>query len=403
MSSLFAHQKSTLTPRWYGKATMSLKSRFQKYVLPRHGCRDFVPCGPRPGDLFSSRKSRELIRLLVMTLDPLEDRELLLKLLVISRDIHWEVEKILYRNVGFGLDIQRHRVLLNSLVQNPRLARLVWRYEFRVLNELQDFATEDLVLFRASLPLMVNLQTLHFTSSSTQPFASSILGAVNCQLHSFYWRGCDLDERYLREFLTHQISMTKLDIIWNDDRAPPPRAVPYLRTLIGGTNTIKAFLPGRLISRVYWCAETRDGSEKLINADHILPAFKNIRTLSLDGHSLDNVLFHLLPHLTSLDVLELKTRTGKDLPSQALHLLPKLRTLILSKSDDCVFPAVQGSRQALVNNILSQNHRIDRIDIAVWNPIQVRADWNNYYYRWTRHHPGYTIIPAEVALLWKRC
>ncbi|PPR04204.1 hypothetical protein CVT24_010752 [Panaeolus cyanescens] len=399
--SLFAHQKSTLTPRWYGKATKSFINRLQKYVLPRHGCRDFISYSPRP-DVFGTRKSRELIRLLVMTLDPLEDRELLLKLLYISKDTHREAEKILYRNLGFGLDMEQHRALLNTLVQNPRLARLVCKYEFRIINRPKDFLAEDLLLFRASLPLMVNLQVFRFTSSHTQSFASTILGSINSQLHSLYWRGCDLDERYLREFLTHQISMTKLDIIWNDERAPPPRAVPYLRTLIGGTNTIKAFLPGRLISRVYWCSDSKDGSEKLMDAYHVLPAFKNVRTLSLDGHSLNVLISRLAPYLTSLEVLELKTRTGKDLPGD-VHLLPKLRTLVLSKSDDCVFPAIRGSRQAVVNTILSQNHRIDRIDIAVWNPIQVRADWNNYYYRWTRQHPSYVILSAEDALLWKRC
>ena len=278
-----------------------------------------------------------IIQSIIKVFDPLQDRLLLCKLMHVSPIFRQEAEIALYRDIGFGMDIDQHHRFLNAISQFPRLGGLVQRYEFWVFDCARDITAETLAAFKFAMPLMVNLQEFRFTGDKEMLLAHAILPGINNirQLKSLYWRGSTLDEEEISRFLSHERALTKLNAILTGTVVHEP-SVRHLRTLTGNSWTIRTLLPGRNITELYWIPDLELYTTTFTIIQPALGAFSRIRILSFGCGAVDKLLSHILPYLTSVEILELITMTV----SVSLSFMNS-KLLIISACRDMIYPAMR--------------------------------------------------------------
>jgi len=303
----------------------------------------------------------ELYRPIVETIS---DRNTLLSLLLASRHLSTEAERILYRNVEWGdhfesldSDVVSQTLFFRTVIDCPRVARLVWRYRF----SSDKFIVDDdpyWTLFPVALRALVNLKELEFGRGVRGPTAHVLRGCT-FQLVSLIWE-CYNDENELSVFLTGQEALEQLRVIWKEECAgPPASALQNLSCLALFSGTIRTFLPGRKITRLRWYPMPGDLLPDFIAS--ISSALRNLHVLALDGPATLLSLSTIVDYLPNLRFLALKGPLALRDPFDPddltqLHRLPHLEGLVIYcptwASQDLVIRLYSESRSLLFIEIV---------------------------------------------------
>jgi hypothetical protein len=323
----------------------------------------------------------ELYRPIVETIS---DRNTLLSLLLASRHLSTEAERILYRNIEWGDAVLSQTLFFRTVINCPRVAQLVWRYHF-FSNSLIADDNPYWTLFSAALRALVNLKELGFRRIGPAP-AAHVLRGCTFQLVSLYWE-CHNDENELSLFLAGQEALERLYVVWGRKCAGPPAcALQNLSFLAGTSGTIQAFLPGRTITRLRWYPYFGD---QVPDVASISSALRNLHVLALDGPVAHSSLSTIVDCLPNLRFLELVGHRETDL--LYIHRLPHLEGLVISMSipsEEC---------QDLVMRLYSETKSLLFIDIFVVNSGNIP----NGYQRWYRDSTEpVRITPTRLIGAW---
>jgi hypothetical protein len=304
----------------------------------------------------------ELYRPIVETIS---DRNTLLSLLLASRHLSTEAERILYHNIEWdNWDVVSHTLFFRTVIDCPRVARLVWRY-YCFSNIF--IADDDpyWTLSAAALRALVNLKKLGYGRGGRSP-AAHVLRGCTFQLVSLHWI-CHNDENELSVFLTGQEALEQLRVNWGEECAgPPASALQNLSCLAGTAGTIQAFLPGRTITRLQWHLEFNDPLPDIITS--ISSALRHLHVLALVGPDTRLSLSAIVDYLPNLRFLEVRGHRPTDLHS--IHRLPHLEGLVISMS----IPPKQ--RQDLVIRLYSESRSLLFIEIQDWG---FRGGYGRWY------------------------
>jgi hypothetical protein len=186
----------------------------------------------------------------------------LLNLLVASREIHAEAERILYEYVSLYKPHAQRKFCLQILAR-PHLASLVRQYhysrEYRssLVETTQPEATnEDFDLLARVLPMLVGLKDLKFYHEcelEETACPTYILDNCTFQLKSFDWNSHCCTDRlipFLRKPELHGLRHLGLGA-WPDG-LNPDGLWPNLRSLAGPDDTMVAVLPRSGLIQLYW-------------------------------------------------------------------------------------------------------------------------------------------------------
>jgi hypothetical protein len=315
----------------------------------------------------------ELYRPIVETIS---DRNTLLSLLLASRHLSTEAERILYRNVGWDNDwtsadsadsyVVSQTLFFRTVIDCPRVARLVWRYHYCFSNIF--IADDDpyWTLFAAALRALVNLKKLGHGRGGRSP-AAHVLRGCTFQLVSLHWI-CHNDENELSVFLAGQEALEQLRVNWGRKCAgPPASALQNLSCLSGTSGTIQAFLPGRTITCLQWHLDFNDPLPDIIAS--ISSALRHLHVLALYGPVTRLSLSAIVDYLPNLRFLKLRGHRPTDL--YCIHQLPHLEGLVVSASTWS-----EKSCQDLVIRLYSESRSLLFIEISSGFP--------HAYRRWYR-------------------
>jgi hypothetical protein len=306
----------------------------------------------------------ELYRPIVETIS---DRNTLLSLLLASRHLSTEAERILYHNIelGYDSDVISQTLFFRTVINCPRVAQLVWRY-YCFSNIF--IADDDpyWTLFAVALRALVNLKKLGYGRGGRSP-AAHVLRGCTFQLVSLHWI-CYNDENELSVFLTGQEALEQLRVNWREECVgPPASALQNLSCLAEHSGTIRTFLPGRTITHLQWHPSFNDPLPDIIAS--ISSALRNLHVLALYGPDTRLSLSAIVDYLPNLRFLKLCGHRPTDLHS--IHQLPHLEGLVISMS----IPSKR--RQDLVIGLYSESRSLLFIEIQAW-------DFPGGYERWYR-------------------
>ena len=259
----------------------------------------------------------ELYRPIIETIS---DQNTLLSLLFASRHLSTEAERILYHNLEWGdSDVVSQTLFLRTVIDCPRVARLVWRYHFVSYSLLIIDDDPYWTLLPVALRALVNLKELGFGRLGRVPTAlAHVLRGCTFQLVSLIWE-CYNDENELSVFLTGQEALEQLRVNWRGECAgPPASALQNLSCLAEWSGTIRTFLPGRTITRLRWFPSFNDSHPDFIAS--ISSALRNLHVLALYGPDIILSLSTIVDYLPNLPFLELVGHRKTDLLS--IHRLP---------------------------------------------------------------------------------
>jgi len=314
----------------------------------------------------------ELYRPIIETIS---DRNTLLSLLLASRHLSTEAERILYRNVEWGddwkpsdSDVVSQTLFFRTVIDCPRVARLVWRYRF----SSDKFIVDDdpyWTLFPVALRALVNLKELGYRRLGRAPTAHFLRGCT-FQLVSLIWE-CYNDENELSVFLTGQEALEQLRVIWREECAgPPASALQNLSCLALFSGTIRTFLPGRTITRLRWQPNFDEPLPDIIAS--ISSALRNLHVLALDGPDIILSLSTIVDHLPNLRFLNLNGHRETD-DLLYIHRLPHLEGLVISWSTWS-----EKSCQDLVIRLYSESRSLLFIEIYV-DSIGISSGYRRWY------------------------
>jgi len=307
----------------------------------------------------------ELYRPIVETIS---DRNTLRSLLLASRHLSTEAERILYRNVEWGdywksshSNVTSQTLFFRTVIDCPRVARLVWRYH----SWSNKFIVDDdpyWTLFSAALRALVNLKELEFERFRNAPTAHVLRGCT-FQLVSLIWE-CYHDENELSVFLTGQEALQQLCVIWREECAgPPASALQNLSCLAERSGTIRTFLPGRKITHLRWFPKFDEPLPDIIAI--ISSALRHLHVLALVGPDTLLSLSAIVDYLPNLRFLELNGDRKTDL--LYIHRLPRLEGLVISMS-----PWLEKSVPDLVIRLYSESRSLLFIEISSGFPHAYR-------------------------------
>jgi hypothetical protein len=316
------------------------------------------------------------------------DRNTLLSLLLASRHLSTEAERMLYRNVQWSSDsdVVSRKLFFQTVIDYPRVARLVRRY-YCFSNIF--IADDDpyWTLFSTALRALVNLKELGFRRRGGTPTAHVLRGCT-FQLVSLEWL-CRTDENELSVFLTGQEALERLRVYWREECAGPPASALQNLTSLGEiSSTIRTFLPGRTITRLRWQPNFDEPLPNIIAS--ISSALHNLRVLALFGPDKILSLSAIVDYLPNLRFLELMGHRDTDL--LYIHRLPHLEGLVISMS-----PWSEKPCQDLVIRLYSESRSLLFIEIEV--------DGNSFpreYQRWYRDsmEPVQGVGIQQWGLVW---
>ena len=211
----------------------------------------------------------------------------LVALMLTSRVLHTEAERILYRYVSLA-DPSAQRKFCYQILARPRVASLVHRYHFstehrskHVGSNEPDATAQDLKLLARTLPMLTGLRDLKF---SFQPQGDDcpafILKHCAFQLKSFQWDTDCCTEDLIPFLKGPQLQgLQHLGLAMWPSGLSPRHMWPNLRSLAGGDDTIAAVLPRREITQVHWTTHiSLEELTRRIRPDRLL---HNVRILSL--------------------------------------------------------------------------------------------------------------------------
>lgn len=230
----------------------------------------------------------------------------LFSLLLTSRVIKVEAERVLYRSITLtSYDFPARAFLLFDCVSNcERLAHIVHHLSL----DWQGFSNNELITIRKhlvpALDALVNLKSLICTA----PFGlyPPKFRSFPFQLKEFLWRDIwDGDD--LAALISNQPRLETLSVRYGGD-APlvlPPSACQELSVLAINGVHISAFLHCRNIKYLEW-NECQNRSSSILSAAESL---HNLRALVLKGTYSDDLLISLAPHLPQLQYLAVEDTT----------------------------------------------------------------------------------------------
>jgi hypothetical protein len=304
----------------------------------------------------------ELYRPIVETIT---DQNTLLSLLLASRHLSMEAERILYHTIERDdPDLESHKLFFRTVIDCPRVARLVWRYHlFSMLLIVDD--DPYWTLFPAALRALVNLKELEFRNYREVPTVHVLRGCT-FQLVSLIWE-CYDDENDLSVFLAGQEVLERLCVdYWGGECAgPPTSALQNLSFLAGTSDAIRTFLPGRTITRLRWHTYY-DGPG--LDVASISSALRNLHVLALDGLDTLSTIVDYLPNLRFLELVD-----DQEMDLLSIQRLPRLEGLVISS------PIPSEQCQNLVIRLYSETKSLLFIDIYVNS-----SDIPDQYQRWYR-------------------
>ncbi|TFK66862.1 hypothetical protein BDN72DRAFT_843741, partial [Pluteus cervinus] len=229
-----------------------------------------------------------------------DERETLLSLLIVSKRMHREAERRLYRTMD-AEKTELQQAFLQRVTTSQRHADLVKYYAFCPMHNL-DGQLIDLIA--SGLRAMRNLVSLSFSTWAQSCARHTLSGCKFPHLRSFQWE-CGQDENELVLFFQDHPQVERLKVYWGEGIILPPGLLPNLRVLEGRNTFIKAFLPGRYVTHLRWAYEWNDDPDIAV-----LDALNaNVRVLSLGGITPRREFCFIAGHLQQLEILEMAELT----------------------------------------------------------------------------------------------
>lgn len=263
----------------------------------------------------------EIVRLIV---EEVEDSQSLVALSQASKQLQIESERLLYRSLTEKDGTKAYKSL-SSIKNCPRRAECVRVYHDHKIAHKQRRSMWNLI--GKTLPLMINLRELAFRYIIGRPLTTIFPREYTPRLEKFIW-SVQVRNFYGREslsyvsqarkFLERQIQLRHLH--WqpspyaeSNPKPSPHTLVPHLDTLIGDTETIRTYLPGRdsiTTLQLFTGQGTRYLPRHLTfeeTFDRLSSQLKKLKYLSIQPLSEtfwdDRFLQLITPHLHSLETL----------------------------------------------------------------------------------------------------
>ncbi|KAF7421152.1 hypothetical protein PC9H_011672 [Pleurotus ostreatus] len=261
-----------------------------------------------------------------------DDRPTLHSLLVASRLIRSETERILYEDVSLGSaalscgqNIQPLRRFHDTVTDkgNHRLTLYVRRFTF-CLNYRLECSSEPGQLVDAILSRLVNLRGFVFLGSyssrevplhktlhwSRPPFA----------LKRFTWDHSIRDWDTFHSILSTHPSITHLEVRGISAQPLEATLLPNLHTLWASVDFTGCLPPDRRLLR--WKAEVHGSPAEIAISDRVKEVIRSVRVFSI--YSLRIPAFSLLQHMPDLEYFDFQN--GRDDAYLILHTLLEVRT-----------------------------------------------------------------------------
>ncbi|KAJ3506713.1 hypothetical protein NLJ89_g6714 [Agrocybe chaxingu] len=296
------------------------------------------------------------------------DRRSLLRVLLASKALQAEGERILYRAVidlGYKPQQFDDSTTLQQDLNTKFFASIMAPGREHVSLYVRAFSirggvfTRRNALFRSLLCVALkSMKNLKFLSFGSDRPSAEFLEGCTFQLEVLRWEcTCIYDELALRRFLPLQRSLTHFFtenwMLFDKN----PILVPTLKVLGGRCTVIRQFLPGNHIECLLWQADVI-----VYPIGHFAPEFNRLQALSLRGRYAGEVLEVVKGHLASLQILEF----GE--PPYAAELrwlpqVPRLEHLILSSWNK---PTLEvGTHEDTVQHLFASNKILQYVDIHV--------------------------------------
>ncbi|KAF4588591.1 hypothetical protein EYR40_010144 [Pleurotus pulmonarius] len=260
-----------------------------------------------------------------------DDRTTLHSLLVTSRLIRSETERILYEDVSLGSaalscgqNIQPLRRFHDTVttIENHRLALYVRRFTF-CLNYHLESSSEPGQLVDAILSRLVNLEGFVFLGSySTREIP--LHKTLQCSrppfaLKRFTWDHSIRDWDTFHSILSTHPSITHLEVRGISAQPLEAALLPNLHTLWASVNFTGCLPPDRRLLR--WKAEVH-GSAEIAVSDRLKEVIQSVRVFSI--YALRAPAFSLLQHMPDLEYFDFQN--GRDDAYLILHTLLEVRS-----------------------------------------------------------------------------
>jgi hypothetical protein len=221
----------------------------------------------------------ELFRLIIQHLS--EDRKTLCAISLACRMLRHEGQRQIYRKIRSSGRAVTHIAFLKSILDNNRLALLVYEYS---QDSIAHYRRQVWDYLCRGLQAMVNLKVLKFRALNDRP-AADVLRDCTFQLRSLSW--WNSVEGHLSNFLLSQHSLQKLEVNWPENKRDlaPRSPCPQLRVLCGDQGAMETFLPGREVISLHWRTEILDpfvdnSAHRIRSVEHLLPYLSRIRFFS---------------------------------------------------------------------------------------------------------------------------
>ena len=189
----------------------------------------------------------------------------LARMMLVSRTLHDEVERVLYREVDLQVDLASHQPVFQNLSTNARRAGHV--IKLRLTCEDESVEAEDIRdMIATALRQVINLQHLTLKFQGECPKLESLTERCYFQLRRFEYETCNYnDGNYIPTFFALQPQIEHLKFKFYDSpTALPPTVLPRLRTVDGPLSLTRAVLEtrSRPISRLMWRGQVEELRER---------------------------------------------------------------------------------------------------------------------------------------------
>ena len=207
----------------------------------------------------------------------------LVSLMLVSRLLHSEVERVLYREIKLGVDSERYhvsRAAFYNLSSSPRTAQYVVRLGIKFSAFVGSADAPKMV--SAALQQMVNLRHFTLVVSGRAASLQDLTRGCTFQLRYIEYHNHDDDSAYLPTFFALQPQIEHVRIPYYPRASILSSALPRLRIIDGPQYLAEALLENRSrpITRLIWQSS---GSELKIHAP--FPHLKVLKVREADDLS----------------------------------------------------------------------------------------------------------------------
>lgn len=251
-------------------------------------------------------QSKIPLELYPLIIGHIDNKNALLSMLVLSKTIFADVERKLYRSIGFRhLKDDKHILFLESVLDPHRthLSGLVCGYYYSAA-PLGNTSDTLLGLIKRALATFTNLKELRFGVPDKDTFSSVLpLGNPPFQLELFQW----IDSSAHRDievlhFLASQHSLKTLSLYNAGFELSQRSSLQNLQNLNDISGSVAALFPllprSVPIKRIHWILDIGQ------DLDHF-PPLTSLRVLSFDGHVPRPPLSIIIERFRTIEVLGL--------------------------------------------------------------------------------------------------